>query len=79
MTEEFKTLSKRIKQLEVELRENAKLTEGQIDSIIRMVKFMDKEFIRLLKEGIHIFNETESGDKARNEFIDKLAGKELVE
>ena len=38
-----------------------------------------KEFIRLLKEGIHDFNETELGDIGRNEFIDKLAGDKLIE
>jgi len=36
-----------------------------------------KEFIKLLKEGIHDFNETELGDKGRNRFIDKLAGEKL--
>jgi hypothetical protein len=50
--------------------------EGKVLGVINIEDV--KEFIRLLKEGIHGFNEMETGDIARNDFIDKLAGKELI-
>ena len=37
-----------------------------------------KEAVRLLKEGIHDFNEMESGDRGRNELIDKIFGEKLI-
>jgi hypothetical protein len=37
-----------------------------------------KDFIKKLKEGIHDFNELETGDKWINDFIDKLAGEKLI-
>jgi len=49
-----------------------------IDEIIEYLKDevekQDEEFIKRLKKGIHDYNETEMGDKGRNDFIDKLAG-----
>ena len=59
---------------EFNLSEKIMSWEGDFKSI---KKEDVKEFIRLLKEGIHQFNETELGDIGRNEFIDKLAGEKL--
>ena len=42
-------LSERIEQLRIDLKNNAKFTEGQIDGIMRMILFMDREFIKRLK------------------------------
>jgi len=54
-------------------------TNPQASNFIDMLTLDDvKEFIRLLKEGIHDFNETELGDMGRNNFIDKLAGEKLI-
>ncbi len=74
-------LSERIKQLEIDLRNNAKLTEGQIDGIIRMIEFMDKEFIRLLKAymgSTSINSREEQIANLNKEMIDKLAGDKLI-
>jgi hypothetical protein len=84
MTSEF-NLSERIEQLKKELKENAKLNDGQIDGIIRMISFMDREFIRLLKERM-LSNSESYVDNMKClrtdwliKIVNQLAGQSLVE
>ena len=73
MKKEIKSLSERIKQLKKELKDNAKLNDAQIDGITRMIEFMDREFIGLLRrEGqINCWGYFD-------DIIDKLAGPDLI-
>ena len=73
MEKEF-SLSERIEQLKKELLAHAKLTEAQVDGIIRLVKFMDREFIKKVEQEIILKN-----PKARQNLIKlhRLAGDEF--
>ena len=57
------------------------LTGKDVDFLVSTDFVLDvedvQEFIRLLKKGIHNYNETSLGDEGRNEFINKLAGDKL--
>jgi hypothetical protein len=67
MTKEF-NLSDRIKEWDSKWEEQNKAID------VRDVK----EAVRLLKAGIHDFNEMETGDIGRNKFIDKIFGEKLI-
>lgn len=67
-------LSERIEQLKNELNDNAKLTYAQVDGIIRMVAFMDREFIKKLKDAFQ--NVDEFSDFSY--IINELAGEKLI-
>ena len=79
MIEEFNFLEEIENCLDKQFPKGKCKERGNALVLYAMVNLKFEEFIKKLKEGIHDFNEMETGDKGRNDFINKLAGRKLVE